>query len=50
MECPECGSKTIKRNGKTYGKQRFVCANKHTFFAKQDYSDRMKKLFKWYVG
>jgi transposase-like protein len=46
--CPICGSRNVVRNGTISGKQRYVCKdNRHTFYDKDDYSNRYHILSKW---
>jgi transposase-like protein len=53
MECPVCGTAKIRRNGHNpKGKQRYLCANGHTFQPIDDYTaatkKRVKKLSEWW--
>jgi transposase-like protein len=47
MQCPECGSKHIRKNGKMRGKQNHICVDCHRQFidvysAPQGYSNAVK--------
>ncbi len=49
MQCPECGSTHIRKNGKNRGKQNHICVDCHRQFievyaAPQGYSDEVKTL------
>lgn len=46
MDCPICGTKKVRRNGTHNGKQRYLCANGHSFQDIDDYSPRTKKHVK----
>lgn len=56
MECPECRSTRIRRNGKRRGKQNHICVDCHRQFIEQDettrgYSDEVKReCLKMYVN
>ena len=55
MECPECGSTHIRKNGKNKGKQNHICVNcSRQFIAQYDeakYSDEFKReCLKMYVN
>lgn len=56
MQCPECGSKHIRKNGKMRGKQNHICvACRRQFIdvytAPQGYSDEIKaQCLKMYVN
>ncbi len=49
MQCPECGSTQIRKNGKNIGKQNHICVDCRRQFievyaAPQGYSDQVKTL------
>ena len=56
MQCPECGSKHIRKNGKMRGKQNHICVNCRRQFidvysAPQGYSNEVKaQCLKMYVN
>jgi transposase-like protein len=56
MQCPECGSSHIRKNGKMRGKQNHICVDCHRQFIDaytpaQGYSDEVKaQCLKTYVN
>ncbi len=56
MQCPECKSKHIRKNGKNRGKQNYICVNCSRQFitdynSHQGYSDEFKReCLKMYVN
>jgi len=47
--CPYCGSTKVVKFGHTKGKQRYRCANKHTFYDLDDYAPVTKRRSRWFL-